>query len=90
MPVFMSLCRVCMLSSLPVCLPVLRALRVLCSALNSYRSTCLLSSFSTILIDPYVTVHIDVRTTLLIFLLFFHLHLHFFNSCSCVSKHVYT
>jgi len=27
----MSLCRVCMLSSLPVFLPVLRVLRVLCS-----------------------------------------------------------
>jgi len=60
----MSLCRVCMLSSLPVCLPVLRALRVLCLVLSSYQSLCFLSSFSTNLIDPYVTVPIDVSITL--------------------------
>jgi len=34
-PVSMSLCRVCMFSSLPVVLPVLRVLRVLCSVLYS-------------------------------------------------------
>jgi len=60
----MTLCLVCMLSSVPVCLPVLRALRVLYSVLSSYPSLCFLSSFSTNIIDPYVTVPIDVSITL--------------------------
>jgi len=46
--------------------------------------------FLQILIDTYVTVPIDVRTTLLLCLSsFFHLHLHFSNSCVWVCKHAY-
>jgi len=47
----------------------------LCSALYSYPSLCFLSSASTNLIDTYVTVPVDVRTTLLISLS---------SSCICV------
>jgi len=43
LPVSMSLCRVCMISSLPVFLPVLRVLRVSCSVL--YFLTTFLFSF---------------------------------------------
>jgi len=54
------------LSSLPVFLPVLRTLLVLCSVVYSWPPFCFLSSFSTNLIDTSVTVPIDVRITLLI------------------------
>jgi len=56
---------VCMLSSLPVFLSVLHMLRVLCSVLYYSPPFCFLSSFSTHLIDTFVTVPIDVRITLL-------------------------
>jgi len=58
-------CVVCVcLLSLPVFLPVLRTLYVVSSVLYSEPFLCFLYSFSTNLIDTYVTVSIDVRTTL--------------------------
>jgi len=59
-----------------------------------YIPNCLLFFFffstNFIDLDTYVTVLTDVRITLRICLKYiFHLHLHFSNSCVCVSKHVY-
>ena len=66
--------------------------RAACFVFCSISLTALLFSFSfsTNLIDTYVTVPIDVRISLRICLKYFsHFHLHFSNSCVCVSKHVY-
>ena len=62
----MSLCNVCMLSSLPIFLPVFCALRVLCSVPYSWPPSSSLYSFSTRSKDTYVTVPINLRITLFI------------------------
>jgi len=64
-----------MLSSLPVFLPVLRALHALCSVLYPWLPFCFLSPFSTHLIDTYVTVPIHVRINLRICLNYFSIYM---------------
>ena len=66
LPVAMILCRVCMLSDLPVCLSMLRALRDLCSdpSLFSWPPFCLLCSFSPNSAYTYVTLSLDVHLAL--------------------------
>ena len=73
------------LSSLPVFLPVLRALRVLCLVLYSWPPFYFLSSFLTNFIDTYVTVLIDERITLLICLDSFPIRIFL----SIIPAHVY-
>jgi len=87
----MSVCRVCMFSSLPVCLSVLRSLPVLCSALYSkcYHLFCsflLFFKFNRHLRHgAYWCSHSLAHMSMLLF----RLHLSSSNSCVRVSKRAY-
>jgi len=84
-----------MFSSPPVVLPVLRALRVLCSVPCALQTLCWLVPFSAssffykfnkhLCHSAYWCTHNPAHMSILLF----HLHLPFSNSCVCVSKHVY-
>jgi len=86
----MSLCRVFMLSSLPVFLPVLRVLRVLCSVLY-FLTTFMFSFFFFYKFNrhlchgAYSCTHNPAHMPIFLF----QVHLHFSNFGVCVSKHVY-
>jgi len=85
----MGLCRVCMISSLPVFLPVLRALLCLCLLLYSELTFYYLSSFPANSKQVFGRCSWYTHDPAQMSTLLSYLHVYFSNSCVCVSEPVY-
>ena len=83
LPVSVSLCRVCMLSSPPVCIPVFRALRVSCCV--PYSMAYHLVQSQIIHLYPCCCTHSLANMTLFLF----HLHFHSLYQFVCILTHLY-